>query len=530
MSKRFLLPLFVALLGAVWVGGCGSGGDQFTGGARSGPVRFALPFVPSTSGVSATIGMKNVTTGDAPVYITAYDSAGNPYGAVNQAFVVPGQGELRVPLAQIAGGPTNGGWVCVETRDVTTPQPVIGEPTPLPTTGFVFAYLHRELLGGNNEVDSTPGLAGRASGVTLPITPDTGRIQLINHSFDQNAIAAIPQAVLYRIETFDESGNQAGAAVTQFVAANGTFDWLPGVTTGYVRVEPIGAPFPPQRQIRYGLAARENGFHMHVESRYTEATLGHWPGLLDLGFDVNFGTDEAGNVHDFGLLLNNPTGSSESLSLIAVYRKGGAPVLTIPRGYVLGAGRTVYMRTTTRDSIGLLQGEDSWFDDIFGDVFATQTFDEVTLYVQAPRSLDVSVRHFDPSFNAFYQVQRAIPRSNRACVFDLPIQVSQAGGTRNYVSITNTTTSPLTVPIRGYTPMLGTEYILDSIEVPALATIDWSPDGQTFREEPTDTVGPPVSFMRFDFAPTTGALFRGRTEGRDPSRQLEFITPTAIRD
>lgn len=527
MRKRILLPLFLALSCVLWLGGCGTGDG---GGTRLGASTFGLAFVPSVAGETMVIGFKNAATSAAPVFVSAYREDGTTYGLPNQPFVVPARGELRVPLGQIAGGATSGGWVCVETRDVNNLDAVTGEPTPLPTSGSVHAYAHRQSLAAGTEEDATPGVTARTSGVSLTVTPDTDRIQLLSYTFDQNAAGAVPQAVLYAISTFGADGAQVGPSATQFVPASGAFTWVPTVSTGHVRVEPVGAPFPAVRQIRYALVAQENGFQSHVESRYTEASINHWSGLLDLGFELSFGSDDAGNVHDFALVLSNPTGRTESLTLQAVYRKGGAPVLTVPRGYVLGAGRTVYMRTTTRDSFGLRQGEDSWFADLFGDVFASTGFDEVTVYVQAPRSIDVSARHYDPSFNAFYRVLRSIPRTTRACIFDLPIQVTTAGGKRNYISITNTTNGNLEVPIRAFTPALGTEYILDSITVPALSRFDWSPDGMVFREEPTDTAGPPVPFLRFDMVPLTGALFRSRTELRDSNGLLFFVTPTLTRD
>ena len=529
MPRMTLVLLILAVAATLGLGGCGSGGDDYAGGARSAASTFVLPFLSEGAGESLTLGFKNVAGDDAPVYVNAYDNAGGNYGAANQMFTVPARGELRLALSTITGGATSGGSITVETRDVTMLDPVTGEPTPVATSGYVFPYLHRQQLGGSTEVDATPALVGHDDGVTIALTPASNRVQLLNQSFDQFAGGAVPQAVIFAINEFDAAGSQVGATLNQLVAANGAFDWFPTVTTGQVRVEPVGV-FGPQRRNRFALATRENNLQTHVESRATEETIDHWPSLVNMGFEVAFGNDAAGNTHDFALVLSNPSARDESLTLQAVYRKGGVPVLTLPRGYSLGAGRTVYMRTTTRDSLGLRQGEDSWFEDLFGDVFLSTGFGEVTLYLQAPRSLDLSARHYDPAFGAFYQVLRSVPRTNRACIYDLPIQVTTASGTRNYISITNTTNGNLEVPVRAFTPMLGTEYILDPIVVPPFSRYDWSPDGMIFREEPTDTVGPAVPFLRFDLTPTTGALFRGRTEGRNAQGFFNYIAPTLVRD
>ena len=83
--------------------------------------------------------------------------------------------------------------------------------------------------------------------------------------------------------------------------------------------------------------------------------------------------------------------------------------------------------------------------------------------------------------------------------------------------------------MRAYTPMLGTEYILPDLEIPAFTRVDWSPHGIQLREEPTDTVGPFVNRLRIDFSPSTGALFNGRVEAREVAGQLNFIRPMIVR-
>jgi hypothetical protein len=189
------------------------------------------------------------------------------------------------------------------------------------------------------------------------------------------------------------------------------------------------------------------------------------------------------------------------------------------------------MRTTTRDSLGLdnAGGEVSLFDDIFGDVFTYEDFEEVTLHIQVPKSVNLSARHFDPAFGSFWQRMKQFPLSNNVLVADLPIQVTQGTGLRNLVSFTNPTKGTLRIPIRGFTPG-GTEYILEALEVPALSRLDWTPDGMNFREDPSDPTGPIVRYMQFLFSPSGGAFFRGRTVAQDANGLIFFITPTMIRD
>ncbi len=528
MPKRFLLSLLLILAVGLTFGGCGSA-DGINDGARLGAVESVLPFL--SSGEQLVLALKNLTSQAAPVYLTAYDSAGGMYGAGNTLVTVPGEGETQVPLSTVTGGASiNGGYVRVETRDVMTLDAVTGLPTQVPTSGFVLPSIHRSVGGGSPEEDSSGGIAPRASGVSLALTPYTNRAQLINFSTLENAGGAMAQPLQFDIRTFDASGAQVGVTQQPVVAANATFEWTPTTTTGYVSIEPTPAVIPAGFHVQYALAGRENTIQTSVESRFLEPNTGHWPGILDLGFEMAFGSDLAGNLHDFGLVMSNPTTSTETVVLQAIYRKGGNPILTSPRTFVLGGGRSVIMKSSTTLSRGLEQGEVSWFDDLFGDVFQAQDLDEFTLVVQAPNTLNVSARHYDPSFNAFYQVLRAIPRTNRACIYGFPIETTASGGFRNYVSITNTTNGPLKVPIRGFTPMLGTEYILPTVTVPARSRLDWSPDGMIFREQPSDTVGPPVTNLRLEMVPLTGALFRSRSEARDQNELLIFITPRLTRD
>jgi len=525
MRKHFLIPLSLVLALGFGLGGCGSG-QGLASGARPASQVFALPFLPISAAEAFVLGLKNLASQPAPVFVSAYDPAGGMYGAANQMFVVPAHGELQVPLGTIAGGPTNGGSLRIETRDVNNRDAVTGIPNALSTSGFVLPYVQRSLGGGNPDEDASPAQPLFASGVGVTLTPYTTSVQLVNRSFDENAPAAMPVGITLRTTEYDANGDVVGAPVDRNVAADGTLQVPFTTQVGRISIEPQGA-VPAGRHVQYAAASRENGLQVYVESRFLEVPRN---ALRELGFEMAFGQDTAGNVHDFGLLMANPTGSTETVVLQGIYRKGGQPILTTPRAFTIEGGRTVLMKTTTQDSIGLRQSEASLFQDIFGDVFQAQGFDEFTLFVQAPSTLGISARHYDPSFGAFYQILRGLERTVRACIYGFPIETTTAGGRRNYVSITNTTNGTLQVPMHAFTPRLGTEYILDPVSVPPMSRVDWSPDGMIIREEPTDTVGPPVPRLRLEMTPVTGAFFRSRTVARDANELLIFITPTLTRD
>lgn len=526
-----LVLLAAVLLPAV---GCGSGGATSPAGAtRIGPFVFALPYAPGAAGQVITVGFKNAFAAPATVYATRRTPLG--MGAP-VPFTVPALGELRVPLSAIAAG-TPGGWICVDTRDVTAIDPATGEPTPVATSGYVFPYIHRETIGGNVEQDSFEGVTGRATGVAVAFTPATNDIQIVNYSLNQatGGAPAMPLPITFSVTTFNPDGTLAGAPAMVPVSANGSAIVAPLATpgnVGSVRIEPVVVPPPPPapliQKIQYAACGRESTFQTHAELRFHETSIGILPQQVDYGFEVEFGQDAFLNTHDFEFLMSNTSGTNQTVVLQAVLRKGELPLLTIPRAFLLNAGRTVLMRTRTVDSIGLNVGEASFFDDIFGDVFAATDFDEVTLLFQVPRTVDVSMRHHEPATMNFYRIVRALPRTNAACVYDLPIQEFLTTGIRNVVSMTNDSTSPLSLAVRAYTPG-GTLYLLDPIIVPPLERFDWTPDGLTFREVPTDTIGPFVKYMRFEFFPPGGIFFRGRTTSSDALGIIRFITPTANR-
>jgi hypothetical protein len=531
MLRRILLPAFLLCTLVVAPLGCGSGGgSDETRGARRGSYVFALPFLPAASGETVVIGFKNATTTAAPVYVTPRMPDGTAYAAGTSALMVAGQGELRVSLAGLLGEAVVGGWIHVDTRDIGTLDGTTGEPRVIGTSGFVYPYIERDIFGAGIEEDSLAGLAPRSDEVRVTVTPYTSSVQLINYSVLEMAAGSVPLARTFEVDVVGSNGTTISSSVVPVAANSSLFVPFtpPFGAVGFVRVRPMIAAAAGEL-LRFSIAARESTLQVNAEWRFHETSDAHLPSILDVGFDVEFGADAGGSVHDFGTLLCNGSASTQSVALQAVYRRSGSVLLGTPRVFSLRPGRTVFLGTTDSLSFGLEGAETSWFSDIFGDVFSFGSFEAVTLLVQAPRDVDVSARHMDAGFGTFYRILPSIPRTNRACVFDLPIATSTSSGKRSWITITNTTSGELTVPVRAFTPARGTEYILPDIVVPPLARLDWSPDGIQLREEPTATVGPFVPYLRLDLTPNTGALFRGRVEARDAAGAVLYIRPTMLR-
>ncbi|MDF1699643.1 MAG: hypothetical protein P1V36_00595, partial [Planctomycetota bacterium] len=491
---------------------------------------FALPFLPS-SGETVTLGFKNVTTVGGVVHVTPYTPAGAPYALGTTAITVAGLAERQVNLSSLLGAAPAGGWIHVDTRDVTTLDPVTGEPTPTATTGFIFPYISRRIGSGSSaEADSIAGLVPRADTAHVAVFGRTLQVQLVNHSVTEMAPGSVPLAVTFDVDVIGADGTTVASSVVP-VPANGSVSvpFTPPVgAIGFVRATPM-TPAAAGELYRFSIASRESTIQVHAEGRYRELRDADFPSLVDIGFDVEFGLDGVGNIHDFGLMMSNTSSATQTVTLRAILRSGGTPLLVTPRQFTLPAGRAVFMGTTNTLSAGLVNPEVSWFSDLFGDVFSFGGFEAVTLVVQAPREVDLSARHFDASGTAFYRVLSPIPLTNRACVTDCPVATSTLSGTRSWITITNPTSGELVVPVRAYTPALGTEYLLPDLVVPAFTRFDWSPDGIQLREEPTDTVGPFVTRLRIDLTPSTGALFNGRVESREVAGALNFIRPEIVR-
>ena len=517
--------LFTLALGLLCPGcGGGSGGGSDFLGVTPGPFVFGVP-LPVLGGTVDTLSLTNKSATDAVVFVKGYKASGAPYASGTTKFTIPARATSHFALPALLGeSPFSGGFVYVDSRaaDVLDAS---GFPTPVPTSGYVYPTMERRIGGVNPTADAFDGFAWRSTDVTASLTPHATAVHLYNASVDPMAGGAVHKAVTFELKEYDVAGATTVDTMV-VVPAGGTYTHTPTTGYGHVSARPVsGAAI-----YRIGMRSCERDFYTSIEQRFKRDRDDQMPELREIGFEVDFGADFAGNTYDFGLLLNNPTADDKTVVLTGIYRgNGGMPMLTTPRFFTVDAHKTVFMATQTATSFGLDLGEVSFFDDLFGNVFTATDFEQVTLAMQIPREINASVRRIDPSFDSFYVIQQGILRTAVAAAPYFVWEPFVGTGNFNEVVMTNISTNDVTVPIRLNTPG-GTEYILDSVVVPARSRFVWSPDGLQRREDPTDTVGPFVTHGCFRFSPSTGLFFRGRRREFNNVDSIILIRPQVIRD
>ncbi len=490
---------------------CGTGGDDAAAGFSFGATEFVLPFLPGLSSTEAPIyGFKNLSSADVTIMAGAYTSLGGLYPPGMVPVLIPARGETRLPLGAFTGGPSAGGWVGVDTTGVAK--------------GLVVAYVDRFVSGGKRSAEK--GVSYRAGAVCTTLSPFATSYELINHS-DK---AGVPFGVTYDVTMYSPLG--VGTTSTMAVIGDATLrvPVTPG-TVGLVCATPVG-PFAADETIKTAIAAQESGVPVHTEARYrTEADTSLT--ALNLAFDLEFGRDSLGfgNVHDFGVLLSNPTGSLETLTINAIYRENGTAILSTPIFVSIDAFSTKFLATRTIDSFGLDLGggETSPFESLFGDVSTAGSVTSFSLIVTAPDDVNVSVRHYDRLFQTYCRLVPPRRLTTRVNVCNMPIQTTQAGSTRTYVDFMNPVGFEQTIFVRGFTPG-GTEYVLDSLTIGPFRRIRWSQDGTIYREDPFDLLLPPVPYMSFEFSSTGGLHYGARTEIKDTQGIFTNMVPIIVRN
>lgn len=524
LAFRSLIILTIAL--GLTLPGCGGGGgDSDFFGLTPGPFTFGLP-LPLLIGSTDTFTLSNKSDLEADVYVSGYKATGAPYSAGMKKYTLSPLETITLPLiggGGVLGEGVAGGFLYVDSRDASTLD-TDGLPTPVATSGYIYPTLESRLGGITPIADAYEGFVWRSSTLSTSVTPETRAVHISNMSVDFMAGGAIPKGLAMTLKEYDTAGDIVVDTMI-FVPPNATFTHVPA-GYGMVSAEPLGTA----DLFQIGMRGFERDFYTSIEQRYKRNFDTQMPNLRELGFEVDFGVDFGNNRHDFGLLMSNPTDEDQTIVLRGILRaNGGEPLLTTPRFFIVGAHRTVFMATTTSKSFGLDVGEDSFFDDLFGEVLTATSFEAVTLSMQVPRDLNASVRRFDPAFNSFYVIQHGILRTAEAAALALRIEPFLGTGIFNDVLITNITNSDISMPVRMTTPG-GTRYTLDTVTVPALSRYRWSPDGLQLREDPTDTIGPFVDRGCFRFSPPSGLLFRGRRREINNTDTIILITPQILRD
>ena len=527
-----LLPRLAFALAALAfvLGGCGGGGKVFqTAGFRASSPTFVLPFTPSLSGESGWLVLANYTDRDADVFATAYkpNTGGAPMGeefAPGTTFTVPARGSLRTPLGVLMGPASGPGFLYVDTRDVTTLDPVTGEPTPVDTTGFVIPSIERELIGVFQRGDACQGLVPQDMGVSVGVHGLTTQVQVINTSYSPMAGGVVHEPLLVTIRQLEADGSELTASDV-LLPPLGSLEFAPAITLGQVLVTPK-APVPVGVMPRLSIATREEGGVVHVAPRYqdTDEVLDE---VHDIGWFADWGVDPYGNVHDFSFLLSNPTDDTLTATLRAVQREGASAILSTPRVLAIAPHRTVLLGTTNVASDGLELGESTPFGDLFGDALAAQGTESVALWLAVPRDLEVSARTFDPAFGSYYTVERGGRRTTNAFASSQPVEAVLGTGRFHDLLLANPSNNNITIPMRVHTPG-GTEYIHPNIVLAPFQRMTYTLDGSIFKEDPNSLVEPPLDRVKVKFSPLSGAFIAARTRRTDANGLLILVTPRIV--
>ena len=500
MRNRILVIALLVTLPLLGATGCGSTSDDAASGVVTGPCIFGIPFLP-LSGQTLAVGARNHGGSAGSVGITAYNEFGSPVAATN-TLALPAGGEERT---FVPGGVA--GWVFAE---------FFGGAKGLSTL-----YGERNVTG---ESGAILGGIFRPGPVYIGVDPWTTAVQLINASKHM----ATPTPITYSIASYDYQGNMVGSASTVTVPAHGSYQMTVNPSNvARVQATPMtlggGGAFTSDTEQQSLMAGRLQDLQVSIEVRFLTVS----DRFFDrIGVDFDFGIDSDNNVADVGFHVSNSSSSPRNAVIQAVRDSTGTNLLAAPRVVTLPGNGAKFIATTTADSRGLEVGQPSPLADIFGDVSAA-TMAGYTIEWFVDDDVSVHGANYDSVFGEWRKLLRPNPLSNIIVVSNLPIQETLPSGTRNYITFQNPINSPQTIFVRGNTPG-GTQYILDSLTVPAFGRLTYSPDGQRFTETPFNNLEPAVPYMSFTFAPSGGLYVSGRTELRDGANRIVFCRPLIV--
>jgi hypothetical protein len=373
---------------AVWslvlvsLSGCGGGGGGGGQGIDLRALFWGVPFVPSGSGRTMFVGLRNLETDATTVTLQGYMPDGTSYtGPVT--VDLDGNDELHLSANAALGGDTPaGGWILVNTPservevffDVRQPSTLEGEAARAVRLG--------DLAG-----------APAATSAGLTTTFETRLIQISN---------ATGAAKTVRVTPFEEPLGDPSDSPIEHPSVDLAFapfetktfdpDGLSGITDFF------GSFFFSSTDPFFVAAEEDLSFDAQValETRFVSVSDNF---LADVG--VQFGrevTPFGDNVFDFALLARNDSDEPQSFTVQSIHDAGGFPILTTPRVVTLDAHESRVESTT---------GE--LFGDLFGDPFLFGGVQLAHILLNIPVEVDVSFRQFDPISLIYKATFRPIP-------------------------------------------------------------------------------------------------------------------------
>ncbi len=503
MRRVTRLALVALILAVLPLAACGSGKDG-TGsqGISFGAVFYAIPYLDPIF-ENEVIGLKNLTNTDTEVEISAFTALGSITGPV--AVEIPANGEVRAPVEDYLGGLGLlhvGGWLLIDT-------------SPGPAVGRVTTYIDR--FNTLNE-SSEAGATFREGPIATSLSPFAQSYQIINNS-------GVP--VTYDVEVFSFDGVSLGVDSVDTLPGSATTTSVPFF--GFVGQVVVTATGVGPGVAMTSVSVKEVQSSVLTERRLVEG-VDSVTAVQALGFDVDYGFDFGGNAHDFALVVSNPTGSGQVVTLDSITAADGTELLPTPRQLVLRGFQTKFYRERTIDCIGLDDGEFSPFDGVFPDLDTVPALDQLTFTITSPREVNTSMRIYDSVFEQFFMIRNGSSRlSTRVNVTNIPTQTTTISGTRNWIDISNPFAGTVDVFPTVTTPG-GTVYVLDPITVDPRSRTTFSPDGEVFREDPFDPVEPPVPFISVELSSVGGLFYNARKTRRNAQGLILFMRPSVVRN
>jgi hypothetical protein len=497
ISRLLTLTALLAL------GACGTAGDGSGTTIESifGPIRLALPAF--DDGTNKTLALRNLAGTDATVDV----STALLTPLLGSPFTVPALGELRIPVAAADS------WLLVTTT--------------APTEGLVEPYLLTERSGPDEEAVGAAVLASTQS--AIPIHTLTDKVLFLNASTIGVVPAATAADFLFTFHATDGTATLLTGAPILVGTQSTLVVPVPLGSVGHLSVVP--APFPQTApagtDFAFTLATHDdNDIVLDVDDQRRLLDAGSFSSA-DLILD--FGKDAEGNYHDFDIVASNVSDAPTSFTITSIRDFSGAPIKVTPRTVNLLTRQTRLYASNVADTVGMTLGEVHPFADLFGDVFAASGLTRFRMALSISDGVFLTARQFDPLALDFAMRARPLARRHTNSSLISESQTTTAGGILNFIQLSNPTSGPMTVNMRAFTQIEGTEYVLPSVMVPAYGMLDFSADALGLREIVGDLTSPEVRNLRIVALSNIAFVLRAFQRTRNGAELIVMVRPHIIR-